>query len=332
MTELPEPLTPPECDLRGLEYMPLLGQHLFGSEFNARASDSEWRAGLTLWWAAWCQVPAASLPDDDVALCRFADLGRDVKLWKKLKANALHGWIKCADGRLYHPTLAKQALLAWDKRKANKEDRSASAERKAREREDRSRMFAELAAIGVTPEWNIKTSDLRALVTSKCSDLSRANVTDVTQPVTVTVTAKTRRDGTYIPFTDVNGDEPKKPDPANPPDPHDESKALWDAAKAYLGTKASGQIGRWIKEHGMPAVSSALEATKAKEPEEPIAFMAVCLRNGAEREAQKLREKQQAEAAFNRRFPERELSESDAEALMNPDEFTRWKQRKAARA
>jgi hypothetical protein len=121
----PDPLTPFDCDLRGLEYMPLLGGHLFGSEFNARANDSEWRAALTLWWAAWCQVPAASLPDDDAALCRFADLGRDLKTWRKLRDGALHGWVKCSDGRLYHPLLAKQALIAWDKR-VKERDRKAA--------------------------------------------------------------------------------------------------------------------------------------------------------------------------------------------------------------
>lgn len=121
MSELPEPLTPPDCDLRGLEYMPLLGQHLFGSEFNARANDSEWRAALTLWWAAWTQMPAASLPDDDIALCRLADLGRDVKTWRKIKDMALYGFVKCSDGRLYHPTVAKQAMLAWDKRVKERE-------------------------------------------------------------------------------------------------------------------------------------------------------------------------------------------------------------------
>jgi hypothetical protein len=125
MSEFPPPLTPADCDLRGLEYMPLLGGHLFGSEFNARATDSEWRAALTLWWAAWCQVPAASLPDDDAALCRFADLGRDLKTWRKLKDGALHGWVKCEDGRLYHPVLAKQALIAWDKR-VKERDRKAA--------------------------------------------------------------------------------------------------------------------------------------------------------------------------------------------------------------
>jgi uncharacterized protein YdaU (DUF1376 family) len=199
----PDPMTPPDCDLRGLEYMPLLGGHLFGSEFNARANDSEWRAALTLWWAAWCQVPAASLPDDDAALCRFADLGRDLKTWKKLRDGALHGWVKCADGRLYHPVLAEQALIAWDKRKQDRESRSSSAERKAREREARSQMFAQLAAVNVTPEWNIRTADLRALVTHHCAIPSQPPVTPVTPPVTpvtppvtLDVTAKTGRDGT----------------------------------------------------------------------------------------------------------------------------------------
>ena len=126
---MPSPLTPPDCDLRGLEYMPLLGQHLFGSEFNARVSDSEWRAAITLWWAAWTQMPAASLPDDDAALCRFADLGRDMKTWKRIRENALYGFVKCSDGRLYHPTLAKQALLAWDKRI---KDRQRKAEWRAK--------------------------------------------------------------------------------------------------------------------------------------------------------------------------------------------------------
>lgn len=110
------PLIAADVDLRGLEYMPLFGNHLFGSEFNAAASDSEWRAAMTLWWAAWNQVPAGSLPDDDVALCRLADLGRDVKGWRKLKVRALHGFEKCSDGRLYHSFLCDQAVVAWDKR------------------------------------------------------------------------------------------------------------------------------------------------------------------------------------------------------------------------
>lgn len=113
---LPAPLVAADVDLNGYQFMPLYGHRLFGSEFNARCSDAAWRAGVTLWWAAWNQVPAASLPDDDAALCRLADLGRDVKAWRKIRADALHGFVKCSDGRLYHRALAEYAAEAWDRR------------------------------------------------------------------------------------------------------------------------------------------------------------------------------------------------------------------------
>ena len=109
-------MTPACCDLRGLDYMPLLGTALFGSAFNAGANDSEFRAGITLLWAAWQQVPAGSLPNNDAALCLLADLGRDVDAWLKLRERALHGWVLCGDGRLYNEFLSRQVVLAWEKR------------------------------------------------------------------------------------------------------------------------------------------------------------------------------------------------------------------------
>lgn len=348
MTDLPEPLTPADCDLRGLEYMPLLGQHLFGSEFNARADDSEWRAGITLWWAAWCQVPAASLPDDDIALCRFADLGRDVRLWKKLRANALHGWIKCSDGRLYHPTLAKQALLAWDKRRANKEDRSVAAERKAREREARSRLFAQLAEVGVTPEWNVKTSDLRDLVTLHCGDNAQSGhapvtpdvtrpVTHVTPPVTHDVTAKTGRDGTgriTVP-TGTGGSDENSTGSKPPPDPtptgssgdDDPNRAIWANGVAILGEAARPQIARWIKTHGAEIVGEAFERTLSAKPERPAGYIQSILTRLAQEAKQRAEEQAQADALFDARYPPRQMSEYEARALMPPDEFQRWQAR-----
>ena len=139
-TTLPDPLVSAEVDLRGLDYMPLFGNHLFGSEFNAAATDGEWRAAVTLWWAAWNQVPAGSLPVDDTALCRLADLGRDLKAWRKVKARALHGFDPCSDGRLYHRFVCAQALVAWDKR-VKERDRKAKwrASRDAERDWDKSR-------------------------------------------------------------------------------------------------------------------------------------------------------------------------------------------------
>jgi hypothetical protein len=104
---LPSPLVPPDTDLRSFPYTPIYRARLFGSSFNSRATDAEWRAGVTLWLKSQDQVPAGSLPDDDIDLCRLADLGRETAKWKKLRAGALRGWIKCSDGRLYHPVVAE---------------------------------------------------------------------------------------------------------------------------------------------------------------------------------------------------------------------------------
>lgn len=135
MNDLPEPMVPANVDLNGYGFMPLYGDRLFGSDFNAKCSDAEWRAGVTLWWASWKQVPAASLPDDDIALARLADLGRDVKAWRKLRANALRGFIKCADGRLYHKVIAEVALAQWEKRKAFRDRTEKARAERARQRE-----------------------------------------------------------------------------------------------------------------------------------------------------------------------------------------------------
>ncbi|MDN7965886.1 DUF1376 domain-containing protein [Burkholderia multivorans] len=120
MSNLPEPLTPADCDLRDFPFMPLDIVRLFNSEFHARSDDSVWRAGVTLWLKSFHQVPAGSVPDDDIALARLAELGRDVKTWKKLREGALYGWVKCSDGRWYHPVVAAKALEAWNGKKAQR--------------------------------------------------------------------------------------------------------------------------------------------------------------------------------------------------------------------
>jgi hypothetical protein len=126
----PDPMVPPDVDLRDFAFMPLDIIRLFGSRFHAIASDAEWRAGVTLWCRSWHQVPAASLPDDDVELCRLAELGRDLKTWKALRAGALHGWVLCSDGRLYHSVVADKARDAWDRKQKQRErSRKGNAKR-----------------------------------------------------------------------------------------------------------------------------------------------------------------------------------------------------------
>lgn len=115
------PLVPAHVDLNGYEFMPLYGHKLFGSEFDGKVSDRAWRAAVTLWWKAWNQVPAASLPNDDKTIAKWADFGDDVKAFRKLKDEILHGFILCDDGRLYHRKLAGWALEAWERRVKDRE-------------------------------------------------------------------------------------------------------------------------------------------------------------------------------------------------------------------
>lgn len=140
MNDLPTPLTPPYCDLRGYDYMPLFGHKLFSSTFDAKATDAEFRAAMRLWWSAYAEeCPAASLPDDEDVLCKAAGFGRDLKAWRKVKDRALHGFLKCADGRLYHVALSEEAVKMYASRLKNDTKRETDRERLRLWREGRKK-------------------------------------------------------------------------------------------------------------------------------------------------------------------------------------------------
>ena len=134
MTDIVAPLTPIDCELQGFPFTPVFRARLFGSSFHARATDAEWRSGVTLWLKSWDQVPAGSLPDDDIDLCRLAELGRDLKTWKKLRAGAMRGWVLCSDGRLYHPVVAEGVNEAWQGMQSDEAARRTGRERKRAQR------------------------------------------------------------------------------------------------------------------------------------------------------------------------------------------------------
>lgn len=115
--QLPDPLVPAHVDLTGYEFMPLYGARLFDSDFNLTVTDKEFRVGLRLWWKAWQQVPAASLPGDEVSLCKLAGFD-SMAAWKKVRAAAMRNFLLCSDGRYYHTVLAPLAIEAYSKRVA----------------------------------------------------------------------------------------------------------------------------------------------------------------------------------------------------------------------
>ncbi len=132
MTAVTEPLVPAEVDLRDYDYMPLYGKRLFESDTWLHCDDAEKLAALRLWWASWHQEPAGSLPDNDRVLCSLAGKGDVLKAWQAVKDNAMRGWIKCTDGRLYHPVVASIALEVWATKRKKQTENAADRERKRR--------------------------------------------------------------------------------------------------------------------------------------------------------------------------------------------------------
>lgn len=114
MSVLAEPMTPVDCDLQDFPFMPLHVARLRDSDLASEEEPEACWYALLLWAASWHQIPAASLPDNDAVLTRLIGLGRDVKTFRKHKAGALRGFVRCSDGRLYHPVVAEQARTAWE--------------------------------------------------------------------------------------------------------------------------------------------------------------------------------------------------------------------------
>lgn len=110
---LPDPLVPIVVDLRVFRRMPVDVVRLRDAETSVVTNGDEFRCAVLLWCASWHQVPSGSLPDDDRVLSDLAGFGRVVKEWKKVRAGALRGFVKCSDGRLYHRVVAEMALDSW---------------------------------------------------------------------------------------------------------------------------------------------------------------------------------------------------------------------------
>ncbi|HDR9834690.1 TPA: DUF1376 domain-containing protein [Burkholderia multivorans] len=116
MNELPDPLTPADCDLRNFREMPIDVPRLLGSDLVHDESPEACWSAMLLWCVSWHEVPAGSMPDNNEWLAKRAGYWHKGKLdptWNTVREGALHGWIKCNDGRLYHPVLAEKVNAAW---------------------------------------------------------------------------------------------------------------------------------------------------------------------------------------------------------------------------
>lgn len=298
---LPAPLTPPECDLRGLEWMPLDVMTVIDSDLFTTSTGDEFKAAFALWCKSWRQVPAGSLPNDEKAL---AELSR-AKNWKKVRDKAMHNWVLCSDGRYYHPVVSKKALEALPSRQEFEHKKTAEAQRKERERADRKALFALLREHGIVPPYDTKTTALRELAKpfvtppSQDRDVTGSVTGGVTGGVTghAPVTAKTGtgegqgHNGYSVPYGTGGGAAGKR---ARTPEEARKSE-LWRAIKTLLvetgeskDLKAAGAvITKAIARFDEPTALAAIEATLHAKPAGPIAFLEAACQNATGRRPNK---------------------------------------------
>nr|WP_249182468.1 YdaU family protein [Burkholderia ambifaria] len=274
VSDLPDPLTPADCDLRDFPFMPLDIARLFNSEFHARSDDAVWRVGVTLWLKSFHQVPAASVPDDDIALTRLAELGRDVKTWKKLRNDALYGWTRCSDGRWYHPVVAEKVLEAWNGKKAQ------------RARTAKARLQALITRLSQAKDAfdaaSIETS-VQTLLASLSSLLSLNEYLSVEKSVTESLTeAKRKREGKEK-GEGQGKEKPTAPDGAGakaPSEPGSMTKdELWAAGKSLLtqaglpAAQCGSFVGKLVKDYGDKIAIEAVRTAVVERPADAVSFL-----------------------------------------------------------
>lgn len=216
MTELPEPLTPPGCDLRTYEWMPLDVNRLLTSETWILGTADECKTALTLWCESWRQVPAASLPDDDRMLAHLSRAGAS---WKKVREAVLRSWVKCSDGRLYHPVVAEKAkeAMALKAAQANRTEAARKAKEVVR--------VAKLNGSGQIPP----TEDVTDTVTKPVT-------ISVTDAVTEAVTASNRTEQNRTDKEERAYPADTAPAVAAPPEPSDLKTQVWRDGKRIVAS------------------------------------------------------------------------------------------------
>jgi len=290
VSDLPEPLVASDVDLRDFAFMPLDVVRLRDSDISAKATAEEFRCAVLLWCASWHQVPAGSLPDDDAILSNLAGFGRAVGEWKKHRDGALWKWVKCSDGRLYHPVVAEKAVESWraKKRQRDRTEAARAARLSLRPASPATTDVTEQASRVARPSQATRRAVTNSVTEPETTEarLSQSEVGDVTEPVT-----SSKGQGQYkgqgqtdnlpaqrsVPDTPAESDRPAS---ERPPDPgarqtKSELDAVEAACRAALGEAQPqdlvvGPMVEIVRKFGQERVSLCLASEARRPREKPI--------------------------------------------------------------
>jgi Protein of unknown function (DUF1376) len=195
------PLVPANVDLRSMPEMPLDVALFRDASIIDAITDQALKAAIILWCVAWHQVPAASLPDDDHALARWTGFGKHVSEWLEIKEQALWKFVKCSDGRWYHPIIAEKAIRTWEYRESYRRRTAEARAHKALKRSGNNGggsitgSVTDVVTSSVVRRTDAKeikrtklgfhnTPNTKALVNRQATEKPHKNGTSVTESVT----------------------------------------------------------------------------------------------------------------------------------------------------
>lgn len=292
----PPPLVAPDADLQDFPFMPLHVARLRDSDLAAEGDPEGCWYAVLLWAAAWHQLPAGSLPDNDAVLTKLCGLGRDTRTWRKHRNDALRGFVVCDDGRLYHPVVAEQANAAWES-KLRQRHRTECARIKQRQVRggpaEAKRTFAEWVAAehaASVPYLSLNGDDAVTRDNTGVSPVTGENVTgDIASKRQGQREGQgqgdsgSEADASGADAPPVTGNVIRLADAQPIPDP---LKVMFDSGIALLGAagiaegKARPLLGKWRAAHGAEAVIAALGTAQREGAIDPVSFIEGVLRNG----------------------------------------------------
>lgn len=130
MVDLPATPVPADADLRHFPNMPLGVNQLRRSKawLICKRRPELGFYMVNLWGAAWLEVPAGSLEDDDDVLADAAMCSPE--RWGKVRDHVMRGWIKFSDGRLYHRVVCEKVIEALNSTKLHRFNKAHARLRK----------------------------------------------------------------------------------------------------------------------------------------------------------------------------------------------------------
>lgn len=283
------PLTPPDADLQDFPFMPLHVARLRDSDLAAEGDPEGCWYAVLLWAAAWHQLPAGSLPENEAVLTKLCGLGRDVRTFRKHRQDAMRGFVLCDDGRLYHPVIAEQVLSGWQSklRQRHRTECATIKQRNVRHGTTETRpTFAAWVTCSYPASVPYLSLGIDDTVTSDSPRLSPVTDGSVTDDTVSKRQGQGQRDSISEAIASGAAADAAPPFPAEPAKLINPEKVMFDQGIALLGeagiapAAARSLLGKWKRDYEASAVIAALGKAQREGAIDPKSFIEGVLRNG----------------------------------------------------